>query len=146
MALSQFSSVILEIEVKSLGGRLLALAGGMLSVGLLLAPIAYGTVGVIGVEGLCYSLLLCLIPGLLTLLLSELLRGTSLSPYVVLLGGGLRMLFVLLGLLAVNSLRSDLGFKEFTIWLLVCYLAALAVETAVILAPAASGKSANDQG
>jgi len=132
--------------VKSLGGRLLVLVLGMLVIGLLLAPIAYGTVGLAAIEGLGYSLLLCLIPGLLTLLLSELLRETSFSPYVVLAGGGLRMVFVLLGLLAVNSLRPDLGFREFTIWLLVCYLAALAVETAVILAPAARGKSVNDQG
>ncbi len=131
--------------MKSLGGRLLALVLGMLVIGLLLTPIAYGTVGLGAVEGLGYSLLLCLIPGLLTLLLSELLRETSLSPYVVLAGGGLRMVFVLLGLLAVNSLRPDLGFREFTIWLLVCYLAALAVETAVILTPAARGKSVNDQ-
>ncbi|MEI8380882.1 MAG: hypothetical protein WCJ09_12180 [Planctomycetota bacterium] len=132
--------------MKSLGGRLLVLVLGMLVIGLLLAPIAYGTVGLAAIEGLGYSLLLCLIPGLLTLLLSELLRETSFSPYVVLAGGGLRMVFVLLGLLAVNSLRPDLGFREFTIWLLVCYLAALAVETAVILAPAARGKSVNDQG
>ena len=131
--------------MKSLGGRLLALVLGMLLIGLLLAPVAYGAIGLAAVEGLGYSLLLCLIPGLLTLLLSDLLRGTSLSPYVILAGGGLRMIFVLLGLVLVNSLRPDLGFREFTIWLLVCYLAALAVETAVILAPAARGKSVNDQ-
>ncbi len=138
--------VLVESGVKSLVGRLLALVLGMFGIGLLLAPIAFGIAGLTALEGLAYSLLLCLIPGLLTLWLADLLKGTSLSPYVVLAGGGLRMLFVLLGLLTVNSLRPDLGFREFTIWLLVCYLAALAVETAMILASGAAVKSANDQG
>ena len=131
--------------MKSLGGRLLTMAGGMLVIGLLLAPIAYGTAGWPGVEGLGYSLLLCLVPGLLTLWLAELLRHSDLSAYVVLAGGGLRMFFVLAGMFVVSSLRPDLGFREFTVWLLVCYLAALAVETAVILTPAQRGDSVNGQ-
>ena len=131
--------------MKTLGGRLMALTGGMLAVGLLLGLIAFGVSGLPGVEGLAYSLILCLIPGLLTVFLGEFLKQGDRSAFLVLAGGGFRMLFVLLGMVAVSSLRPDLGFREFTVWLIVCYLVALALETAVILVPAGSAGSANDR-
>jgi hypothetical protein len=108
----------------------------MLVVGGLMSPAAYALAGWLGLEGLAYSVGLCLVPGLLTVVMSDLLKNTGLSPYVVLLGGALRMAFVLVGLLVVSSIRLDLGFRQFTVWLLASYLVALAIETALILAPA----------
>lgn len=131
--------------MKTLGGRLVTLTVGMLAVGLALGVIAFGIAGWLGVEGLVYSIVLCLIPGWLTLLFSEFLKTRGLSPYVILVGGALRMLFVLLGLLVVSSFRPDLGFRQFTVWLLASYLVALAIETAVILAPAKSDAAAGNQ-
>lgn len=124
---------------------MVALIAGMLAVGVPLAAIAYGVSGLPAVEGLAYSLLLCLIPGLLTVFVGGLLKNRDLSAYLVLIGGGFRMLFVLLGMFAVSALRPDLGFRQFTVWLIVCYLVALALETGIILAPSVSPGSVTDQ-
>lgn len=137
--------VMLEVGVKTLGGRLLALTAGMLAVGLILAAVAYGMSGLLGVEGLVYSLVLCLIPGLLTVYVSDVLKKSEMSAYIVLVGGGLRMLFVLLGMFGVSALRPELGFREFTVWLIVSYLVALALETVIVVAPAAGGDSISDR-
>jgi uncharacterized membrane protein YwaF len=134
-----------EDAVKTLGSRLFVLTAGMFILGLLLAAVAYGVAGLPGVEGLVYSLLLCLIPGLVTVIVSEYLKKSDLAAHVVLVGGGLRMVFVLAGMFAVSALRPDLGFRQFTVWLIICYLVALALETAVILVPASSGNSVNDR-
>jgi hypothetical protein len=135
----------LEIELKTLGGRLVALTAGMLVVGLLLAVVAYGVSGLPGLEGLAYSLILCLIPGLLTVYVGELLKYRNLSAYIVLVGGAFRMLFVLLGMFAVSALRPDLGFRQFTVWMIVSYLVALALETALVLPPVQVAKPLDDQ-
>lgn len=131
--------------MKTLGGRLVSLTAAMLAMGVLLAAIGYAVAGVRAVEGVAYSVLLCLIPGLMTVFLGEFLKSRNLSAYVVLAGGGFRMFFVLLGMFAVSALRPDLGFREFTLWLLLSYLVSLAIETVVILVPV-SGKNASDQG
>lgn len=121
--------------MKVVAGRLGILTGAMLSFGLLLSAVAYRVAGFPAVEGLVYSVILCLIPGLLTVGCAELFKSTDASPYLVVAGGGLRMVFVFLGLFGVSALRPDLGFREFTVWLLASYLVALAVETAVVLTP-----------
>lgn len=131
--------------MKTLGGRMVALTAGMLAVGVPLAAVAYGVSGLLGLEGLAYSLILCLIPGLLTVFVGGLLKHRDLSAYLVLAGGGFRMLFVLLGMFAVSALRPDLGFRQFTVWLIACYLVALVLETGIILAPIASSGSVSDQ-
>ena len=85
-------------------------------------------------EGLTIAAVLCLLPGLLVFLcVSWVVSSGSQMPFVVLAGSGLRMLFVLAGMLAVQSLRPELGFREFVVWLLVFYLAMLAVETSLVL-------------
>jgi hypothetical protein len=113
----------------------------MLAVGVILAAIAYGMSGWLGVEGLGYSLLLCLAPGLLTVYLSDVLKKTDMAPYVVLLGGGFRLVFVLLGMFGVSAARPELGFREFTVWLIISYLVALALETTIVLIPSPDEKS-----
>jgi hypothetical protein len=108
---------------------------GMLVCGCLEAAVAGAWVGLKGVEGAAFSLMLCLVPGWLTIYASGLLRHPDLAPYVVLVGTGVRMLFVLLGLFLVSSIRPDLGFREFTVWLIVGYLVSLALETWMVLLP-----------
>lgn len=108
---------------------------GMLCCGCLEAAVAYLWVGATGIEGVLYSILLCLIPGWLTIYSSALLKQTQLAVYTVLVGTGLRMTFVLLGLLGIGAIRPDLGFREFVVWLIPSYLAALAIETSVLIAP-----------
>ena len=108
---------------------------GMLCCGCLEATAAYLWVGVNGIEGVTYSVLLCLIPGWLTIYSSTLLRNKDLAVYTVLVGTGLRMTFVLLGFFAIGTLRPELGFREFIVWLIPSYMMALAIETTILLAP-----------
>jgi hypothetical protein len=125
----------------SLLRRQAVFTAGMLLFAVLEAIFAYCWVGVAGVEGVLYSVLLCLVPGWLTIYAGDLMRHGDLAAYTVLVGTGLRMLFVLLGLFAVGVLRNDLGFREFTVWLIAGYLVALALETWMVL-PSSSSDAA----
>ena len=131
---------LLENEggMQSLVRRQAVFTVGMLVCGGLEAAVAFGWVGSKGVEGVAYSVLLCLIPGWLTIYAGDLMRHRDLASYVVLVGTALRMLFVLLGIFAVGALRQDLGFREFTVWLIISYLVALALETWMVVAPSKS--------
>jgi hypothetical protein len=46
------------------------------------------------------------------------------------------MTFVLIGLFVVGAMRQDLGFREFTVWLIPTYMVALGIETSILLTPA----------
>ena len=104
------------------------------------ALVSYRWVGLKGVEGIVVSGLLCLIPGWLTIFISNLVKQGSLAVYLVLVAMINRMIFVLVGVLAVQKLRPDLGFYEFTIWLLAAYMVALAWETWLVMLPSASSE------
>ena len=65
---------------------------------------------------------------------------------MILGGTALRMVFVLLGMLIVQTLDPHLGFREFIVWLLVFYLCLLTVETCLVLLPSASLRSASRGG
>ena len=121
--------------MRSMSDRLAVFTIGMLIFTAIAAGVAYGVVGWPGVEGVLYSSALCLVPGWLTVFISDLMKHGDSSAYAVLVGTGLRMVFVFLGVLAVGALRPMFGFREFTAWLVVSYLVALALETWVILAP-----------
>ena len=54
-------------------------------------------------------------------------------PLVVLGGMILRMIFVFLGLLIIQSADPRLGFREFVVWLLAFYTVLLGVETFLVL-------------
>lgn len=108
---------------------------GVFAYALAVVGVAFGVAGFLGVEGFGYSVVFCVIPGWLTVFVGGLLRNRDLSAYVVLVGTALRMAFVFLGFLVVGGLRPDLGFREFTVWLVVSYLVALALETWVVLLP-----------
>ena len=106
----------------------------------LAALVSYRWVGLKGVEGVVVSGLLCLIPGWLTIFISNLVKQGSFAVYLVLVAMINRMIFVLVGVLAVKKLRPDLGFYEFTIWLLAAYMVALALETWLVMLPSASSE------
>lgn len=107
---------------------------GLLTLGCLEAAAAGGWLGFPGVEGVVYSVVLCLVPGWLTIFVAKRVRNPEVAAYVVLLGTGLRVAFVLAGLFAVRALRPELGFREFEIWLIVGYLVALGLETWIVVA------------
>ena len=129
--------------MQSLSRRQAVFTIGMLVFGGIAAAVAFGAVGLKAVEGVCYSVLLCLVPGWLTIYSGVLLKRPELSAYIVLVGTGLRVVFVLLGLFVVGALRPDLGFREFTVWLVISYLVALALETWIVLLPASSEAVSN---
>ena len=100
---------------------------------LLLAGPAYFVAGPSGLQGLSIAAGLCLVPGWIVLILGGLFRQAESQSVMVLAGTGLRMLFVLVGTLAVQSALPNLGFREFIVWLLVFYLAMLLIETLLVL-------------
>ena len=112
------------------GGLLTASLAGLW---LLLSAPAWWIAGWAGLEGLTIAAVLCLVPGWLVFLLASGYGFANFQAVAVLGGMTLRMLFVLAGTLIVLSTRSHLRLKEFVIWLLVFYLAALAVETGIVL-------------
>lgn len=119
----------------SLSRRLALFTVGMLVCGGLEAALAYWLVGAKGVEGVAYSVLLCAVPGWLTIYAGDLLKHADLSAYAVLVGTGVRLLFVMLGMVTIGAVRPDLGFREFSVWLIVGYMVSLALETWMVLLP-----------
>ena len=92
-----------------------------------------------GLIGLSTAAVLCLVPGWTVFWIAA-KYGTAGSdvPLVIVGGTALRMVFVLLGLVIVQTIDPRLGFREFVVWLLVFYLCLLAVETCLVLLPSAS--------
>lgn len=87
-----------------------------------------------GLEGLTYALLLCLIPGIVTLQLVKAGGGPNQALTTLLLGMGLRMAAVLIGTLVLRKIRPDLGANAFHLWVVVGYLFTLWIETRLLLA------------
>jgi hypothetical protein len=119
--------------------RCVRLSVAALALWLVLAAPAWLVAGREGVIGLTIAAVLCLVPGC-TVFCVAAGYGTAGShvPLVFLGGTVLRMMFVLLGLVIVQTLNPHLGFREFVVWLLVFYLGLLAVETCLVLLPSAS--------
>ena len=105
------------------------------------AAAAYRSVGSAGVEGVVCSGALCLIPGWLTIFASHWFRASPQAVYLVVAAMVNRLLFVLVGVLTVSTLRPDLGFYEFLVWLIAIYMVALALETWLILMPTVSSSA-----
>ena len=81
--------------------------------------------GAAGLEGLTWAIGLCLFPGLLVLLVPKM----AAAPHAILLSTAVRMLLVLAGVLVIRETRPELGFREFFAWLILSYMAALAIES-----------------
>lgn len=98
--------------------------------GVLLVP-AYAVAGFKGLEGVTISAALCIPPGWLALLSGSLPSFTPASSFLV--GMISRMTTVLGGVLLLQNFRPDLGFKQFTVWLIVFYMLTLLIETVLVL-------------
>jgi hypothetical protein len=121
-------------ELRTLLARCLHL-GTMVAVlwGLLLYP-AYRIGGRDALIGLSVAAGLCLVPGWIVFVIASRIHGAGSQLPVVVIGGSvLRLLFVLLGVIVVQGAWQGLGFTEFVVWLLLFYMATLAVETRLML-------------
>jgi hypothetical protein len=117
--------------------RLLLLAGGALAFWAVVAVPARHLGG--GADAVAYSgsaLLLCLVPMALTLAAADLaLRRDPRTFLLAVLGGtGARMFLVLAGGGLLAALVPYYRDQAFWVWLLVCYLATLALDVALLLA------------
>jgi len=122
-----------QVEPVTAKGRCGWLTAATAGLWLLLAGPAYFVAGTAGLEGLSIAALLCLIPGWIVLFLEAYVAGGNSPSLLILSGTVLRLLFVLVGTLVMQSVHQHLQFREFTAWLLVFYLATLLVETLLVL-------------
>ena len=113
-----------------------SLVGITAALWLVLAGPVFWWKGPLGLEGLSYAALLCLVPGCIVFLLStsfvvrEKPATELLLPLVATI---LRLLCVLMGVLLIRQYRPDLGFSGFLVWVIVFYFATLAAETWILL-------------
>jgi hypothetical protein len=106
---------------------------------LLVGPAAFWQ-GSQGVEGLSWAVLVCLLPGLFVVVqLVGLGVERPLAGLVV--GMGLRLAAVVTSAVVLCSLDPDLRGETFLVWLVPCYLAALAVETRLLLGDGSGRKT-----
>lgn len=100
---------------------------------LLLAGPAFWMADVTGLQGLTVASLLCLIPGYLAFLLTGGFGTEKMQAMLILASTTIRMMFVAIGVLFLKMVQPGWGFREFTLWVLILYLATLATETAMVL-------------
>lgn len=100
---------------------------------------AYALRGQLALEGLSYAAILCLLPGLVLFAVFTPKPGATSEEAnnqraMLMLAGMMgRMIFVLLGTLAIQEFRSELTFWDFLVWLIAFYLCTLAYETSLLL-------------
>lgn len=109
------------------------LAAGSAALWAILAAPAFWVAGKLGLEGLTYAALLCMVPGCLLFLAIPFFGFAQNKAYAFLVGSGLRMFVVLVATLILHEVRADLGLKEFLSWLVVFYSVTLLVETLLIV-------------
>lgn len=122
-------------------GRCVQLTAAAAGLWLLLAAPAWSLAGYDGLEGLTYAALLCLVPGLIVFVAASRSADATKMALIALGGTGLRLFFVLVGALVLRDVRPNLGFREFTVWLLAYYIGMLFVETLLAVRMSASGAS-----
>lgn len=88
--------------------------------------------GQMGIEGLSIAAGLSLVPGWLVFW-GVAFAGEKNQPMAVLASTCVRLMFVLFGVLAMKSLRPDLGLREFHVWVIAFYGVALVVETMLLV-------------
>jgi|ERR1700693_2493801 hypothetical protein len=100
---------------------------------LLLGP-AWLIAGREALIGVSVAAALCVVPGWIVFWFAAAYGNAGSQVPLVILGGMvLRMIFVFLGMLIVQSADQRLGFREFVIWLLAFYTALLGVETFLVM-------------
>ncbi len=116
---------------------------------LLLAWPAYALRGTLGLEGLSFAAMLCLLPGLALFVVFPTRKTPAASngqqAVTMLAGMTARMLFVLIGVLGLQQVRPDLKVWEFLVWLVVFYFSTLAYETVVLIKRQQSGTVSQSQ-
>ena len=123
------------------------LTGAAAALWALLAIPAWLTAGVDGLEGLSYAAVLCLVPGWAVFLLASSVSDRGVRTLVTVAGGmSLRFVFVLVGVLTIPMVRPRLGLREFVLWLVVFYLATLAVETVHLIRGNSTGNHLGQAG
>jgi hypothetical protein len=98
---------------------------------LLLAGPAWWIANQAGLIGLTTAAGLCLMPGYLAVTVRS-WAGESQSTFM-LAAGGIRLAFVLTGVLVVKFQWPDVGISEFHVWLIAFYLFTLAFETRLVV-------------
>jgi hypothetical protein len=100
---------------------------------LLLGP-AWLIAGREALIGVSAAAALCAIPGFIVFWLAAVYGPAGSQVPLVILGATLlRMVFVFLGMVIVQSADPRLGLREFVIWLLAFYVVLLGVETLLVL-------------
>jgi predicted neutral ceramidase superfamily lipid hydrolase len=94
---------------------------------------AWRLAGADGLTGLSIAAALCTVPGLIVFALAAAMRGPSQGVVIALGGTALRLVFVLVGALAVQAVQPQLRFREFLVWLLAYYVIMLAAETLLVV-------------
>lgn len=103
---------------------------------LMFAGPAFWLSGVVGLEGLSIAALLSLVPGWLVfwgVAVVSGVPGQNGQPMAVLAATGVRLMFVLFGVLLMKSIRPDLGLREFHGWVIAFYFVSLMVETLLLV-------------
>ena len=96
---------------------------------------AYALAGAVGLEGVTYAALLCLVPGCAVMAIGTWVLAMNSLPPLIMGGTVLRLLFVLAAVLVLRTERPDLAMLEFHIWLVTFYIVTLAAETWLLTKP-----------
>ncbi len=97
---------------------------------LLMAGPAWLVAGTKGIQGLSIATAVCFIPGVLFCFVVIIFRkAVTESPLLIMAWSGIRLFFVLGGVLLIRMIRPDLGWKEFLVWLILSYFVNLAIDT-----------------
>jgi hypothetical protein len=129
-------------DSRSVASRhLLVLTYGVICLWGIMAVPAWWLRGFIGLEGMTYSGLLCLVPGWLVVFVTARYPESGSPAMAILLGLGTRMAFALIGVLTFINLRPELLWNEqhqvdllrFVVWLLCYYFAFLFMETLLLI-------------
>jgi hypothetical protein len=87
-----------------------------------------------GLIGVSVAALLCVVPGWIVFWVAAAYGAAGGQVPLVVLGGMLlRMVFVFLGMVIVQSANQRLGLREFVVWLLAFYAVLLGVETFLVM-------------
>ena len=111
-------------------GFMLLVACGMWA---LFAGPAYMLRGTLALEGLTYATLLCLVPGWVVVYVTARYPECGSQATAVIMGTGLRMAFVLVGMVMLKNMRPEFGHYEFQFWLILSYMAFLFLETLMLV-------------
>jgi hypothetical protein len=122
------------------GSRIVVFTACVVAMWVLAAGPAYYLAGRWGLLGSGVAAVLCMVPGWITLYVSQRLSGSSAALFAALGGMALRLVFVL-GFGAGAYLAID-GFtsRSLLVWLVVFYGMTLALETALVVGPREAGK------